>query len=275
MRQAKSEKVDGEMRAVREMKAGLFQALANPTRIHIVECLFRGHQRPRDEVPVSELLERVNIGAANLSQHLNVLRGKGLVVSRKEGTQVYCQLRDRRIAKVLDIMKGLCESDLEQSLASFAAAERVPVSIDKAGVPSFVTGELGFVDSAAGLDLNEKSLDSELFSLSVKNFLQGFAVDTRGAAGSEEFEATRVRQDKLGKVHTRFHQYINGMRVVGAELIVHSDAKSGAVYAVNGNFARDAGVPGPRAANKIGFKGGLHGDLVGDPELLYFHDAVT
>ena len=116
-------KTDDEMRAVRELKAGLFQALANPTRIHIVECLFRGHEHPRIEVPVSELLERVNIGAANLSQHLNVLRSKGLVVSRKEGTQVYCQLRDDRIAQVLDIMKSLCESDLRQSLASFAAAD--------------------------------------------------------------------------------------------------------------------------------------------------------
>lgn len=112
------------MAAVREMKAGLFQALANPIRIHIVECLFRNRGRTRREVPVSELLEHVNVGPANLSQHLNVLRNKGLVTSRKEGAQVLCRLRDERIAKVLDLMKSLCESDLRRSLAHLAEADR-------------------------------------------------------------------------------------------------------------------------------------------------------
>ena len=102
------------------MKSGLFQALANPTRIHIVECL---RDRGRGEVPVSALLEEVGVERANLSQHLNVLRSRGLVTSRKEGNQVLCSLRDRRIGKVMDLMKSVCEADLRQSLAVLEETE--------------------------------------------------------------------------------------------------------------------------------------------------------
>jgi ArsR family transcriptional regulator len=65
--------------ALRRFKAEVFQALSHPTRIHIVECLRDG------ERAVSAILERIGVEAANMSQHLAVLRSKQLVVARKEG----------------------------------------------------------------------------------------------------------------------------------------------------------------------------------------------
>lgn len=106
---------DGGMAEVRGLKASLFQALANPTRIHIIECLHAGGSRA--EVSVGELLAETGVPRANLSQHLGVLRAQGLVTSRKEGNQVFCALRDRRIGKVLGLMRSICESALRQSLA--------------------------------------------------------------------------------------------------------------------------------------------------------------
>lgn len=113
---AMPESEDPALAEVRLRKAGLFQALANPTRIHILECLSRG-AGGRGEVAVSDLLAEIGVERANLSQHLGVLRGKGLVASRKEGNQVWCSLRDRRVANVLKLMRDICESDLRQSLA--------------------------------------------------------------------------------------------------------------------------------------------------------------
>ena len=61
--------------SLRRFKAGIFQALAHPTRIAIVEIL-----RDEKEVPVSRIYERLGLEQANASQHLAVLRSKQIVV---------------------------------------------------------------------------------------------------------------------------------------------------------------------------------------------------
>jgi DNA-binding transcriptional ArsR family regulator len=96
--------------ALRRFKAEVFQALAHPTRVHIAECLQDG------ELPVSVLLERVGIEPANLSQHLAVLRAKGLVVNRKEGTQVFYALRDPLLSDVLQNMRRYFQAHLKEAL---------------------------------------------------------------------------------------------------------------------------------------------------------------
>lgn len=96
--------------ALRRFKAEVFQALAHPTRIHIAESLQGG------EVAVSDLVERIGVEPANLSQHLAVLRAKGLVVNRKEGTQVFYALRDPLLSEVLANMRRYFQAHLEESL---------------------------------------------------------------------------------------------------------------------------------------------------------------
>jgi len=96
--------------ALRRFKAEVFQALAHPTRIHIAECLEDG------ELPVGALVERLGIEPANLSQHLAVLRAKGLVVNRKEGTQVFYALRDPLLSEVLRNMRRYFQAHLEDAL---------------------------------------------------------------------------------------------------------------------------------------------------------------
>ena len=96
--------------ALRRFKAEVFQALAHPTRIHIAESLQEG------ELPVSVLLARVGIEAANLSQHLAILRAKGLVVNRKEGTQVFYALRDPLLSEVLRNMRRYFQAHIQEAL---------------------------------------------------------------------------------------------------------------------------------------------------------------
>lgn len=96
---------------LRRFKAGVFQALAHPTRIAIIELL-----RDQGEVPVAGVYEWLELEQANVSQHLAVLRAKHLVVARKAGNQVFYSLRDPIVGKVLDLMRQYFHSHLAESL---------------------------------------------------------------------------------------------------------------------------------------------------------------
>jgi DNA-binding transcriptional ArsR family regulator len=108
----------GRQDALRRFKAEVFRVLAHPTRIHIVECLREG------ELSVSAILERIGIEPANLSQHLGVLRSKGLVTTRKEGNQVFYSLRDPLLIEVLDSMRRYFQAHLEDALAMLAELDQ-------------------------------------------------------------------------------------------------------------------------------------------------------
>jgi ArsR family transcriptional regulator len=97
--------------SLRSFKAQIFQALAHPTRIAVVEALRDG------EMSAGALLGRLSIEPANLSQHLAVLRARQVVVSRKAGNQVYYTLRDPVLVEVLDLLKRYFNAHLQQSAA--------------------------------------------------------------------------------------------------------------------------------------------------------------
>ena len=96
---------------LRRFKAGIFQALAHPTRIAIIELL-----RDEKEVPVSRIYERLRLEQANASQHLAVLRSKKIVAWRKDGNQVFYSLRDPRLGKILDLMRQYFQAHLHEAL---------------------------------------------------------------------------------------------------------------------------------------------------------------
>jgi DNA-binding transcriptional ArsR family regulator len=97
--------------SLRRYKAGVFQALAHPSRIAIVELL-----RDEKEVAVSKIYERLGLEQANASQHLSVLRSKQIVVGRKNGNQVFYSLRDPILGKILDLMRQYFHAHLNEAL---------------------------------------------------------------------------------------------------------------------------------------------------------------
>ena len=98
--------------ALRRFKADIFQALAHPTRIAIVELL-----RDEGELTAGTIIERLALEQANASQHLAVLRTKRIVVNRKEGNQVFYQLRDPLLGEVLDVMRRYFQAHLAEALS--------------------------------------------------------------------------------------------------------------------------------------------------------------
>ena len=108
--------------SLRRFKANIFQALAHPTRIAIVELLRDG------EKSAGFLIERLGVEQANASQHLAVLRAKQIVLSRKEGNQVFYTVRDPLLIEVLDIMRRYFQTHLAESLAMLEEANREEVT---------------------------------------------------------------------------------------------------------------------------------------------------
>ena len=101
---------DSMVESLRRFKADIFQALAHPTRIAIIELLGEG------ELSAGELIEKLGIEQANVSQHLGVLRSKQLVANRKVGNQVFYSVRDPIINKVLALMRRYFQKHLKEAL---------------------------------------------------------------------------------------------------------------------------------------------------------------
>lgn len=106
--------------ALRTFKAQIFQALANPTRIAIVEALGQG------ELSAGALLTQLGGEQSNLSQHLAVLRAKHVVSSRRAGNQVYYALRDPVLTQVLDLLKQYVSAHLTDTLAMLGEIDPEP-----------------------------------------------------------------------------------------------------------------------------------------------------
>src|SRR6185437_13805309 len=96
---------------LRRFKSEIFQALAHPTRIAIVEFLRDG------ELSAGKLIEKLGIEQANASQHLAVLRSKQIVVNRKVGNQVFYSIRDHALIEVLDILRRYFYSQLSSTVS--------------------------------------------------------------------------------------------------------------------------------------------------------------
>src|SRR3954464_12895125 len=84
-----------------EFKADFFKALSHPLRISILDALRDG------ELTVNEISERFEVEPANASQQLAVLRNRNIVITRKEGANVYYSVSDKSIFKLLDAAKEI------------------------------------------------------------------------------------------------------------------------------------------------------------------------
>jgi len=104
--------------ALRQFKSEIFQGLANPTRIAIVELLRDGDKS------AGQLMEELGIEQANASQHLAVLRAKQIVVNRKVGNQVYYSIRDPALIEVLDILRRYFYAQLSTTVDMMRQAAR-------------------------------------------------------------------------------------------------------------------------------------------------------
>ena len=87
-----------------ERLAQIFKALGHPARLGILAKALSG------ELCVMDLQEHLDRGQANVSQHLAVLRDRGLVIPEHRGNKVCYRLADERLAQIIDLAADIAEA---------------------------------------------------------------------------------------------------------------------------------------------------------------------
>lgn len=86
------------MAAQADAAADLLKALANPHRLRVLCLLIEG------ERSVSQINERVPLSQSALSQHLAVLREKGLVDTRKQAQTVFYRVAEGPVHRIIQTL---------------------------------------------------------------------------------------------------------------------------------------------------------------------------
>jgi len=93
-----------------KLKSKIFNALADPARLEILEFLRDGEKCVCEIIPHLGLIQPV------VSRHLKILKDSGLVRDRKEGTKRFYSLTDRRICRVIDAVTPEFASKLTEQM---------------------------------------------------------------------------------------------------------------------------------------------------------------
>ena len=101
-----------------QMQADLCQALADPTRLKLLTLL---GEKPR---AVKDLVEATGERQAKISQHLSIMRQRGIVHTQRVGTEVHYSLADPRILEACHITREILLQQLTRqgSLAALLVA---------------------------------------------------------------------------------------------------------------------------------------------------------
>jgi ArsR family transcriptional regulator len=82
-----------------EQASRSMKAIAHPLRLKIL-CLLGSR-----EVSVQEIVERVGTSQSNISQHLAILRDKGILTARKDANRVFYRVGDVRTLRLIGMMR--------------------------------------------------------------------------------------------------------------------------------------------------------------------------
>ena len=80
-----------------EMAASKLRAIAHPMRIAIIDLL-----TANPKLTVTQIYERLSLEQASASHHLNILKNKGLLDSKRDGKMIYYSLKQTHLSELID-----------------------------------------------------------------------------------------------------------------------------------------------------------------------------
>lgn len=95
-------------KTIYELQAEICKTLASPIRIEIISALKGG------EKSVTELIEILGISKANVSQHLSLMRLKGILTSRREGLNIYYRIVNPKVLQACSLMREVLSDILSE-----------------------------------------------------------------------------------------------------------------------------------------------------------------
>jgi ArsR family transcriptional regulator len=91
-----------------EMQSDICKTLASPKRIEILNALKGG------EKTVSELVDILGVPKANVSQHLALMRYKGILKSRREGINMYYRVTNEKVIEACMLMREVLMEQMKE-----------------------------------------------------------------------------------------------------------------------------------------------------------------
>jgi len=84
--------------------AEVLRAVAHPLRLQVIELLEKG------ELCVGEISAALGEKQAITSQQLTIMKDKGILTSRREGTKVFYRLENKNVTQVLSCVYNHCQT---------------------------------------------------------------------------------------------------------------------------------------------------------------------
>ncbi len=102
------------MKDIYSMHAEICKVFSNPTRLEILHLL------RYSEMSVTELVKKSNLSQANISQHLSIMKSKGVVTSRRDRKNMYYMLANPKIVKAFDIIMDVLVEKMKKDSKAIA-----------------------------------------------------------------------------------------------------------------------------------------------------------
>ena len=97
------------MKELYKIHAEMCKVFSNSTRLEILDLL-------RDkELSVIDLVKKTKLSQVNISQHLSIMKSKGIVTSNRKGKNIYYKLTSPKIIKAFDIIREVLVERLEKN----------------------------------------------------------------------------------------------------------------------------------------------------------------
>jgi ArsR family transcriptional regulator len=92
-----------------KLQADICKTLSDAKRLMIL------HELRGEEVPVGQLVSRLNLPQSNVSQHLAIMRERGIVSARRDGTTIYYSLANPKIGEACDLVQEVLADQIARN----------------------------------------------------------------------------------------------------------------------------------------------------------------
>lgn len=96
------------MEEIYELQADVCKIFSNAKRLEIINILKDG------ETAANELIERTGLSKANLSQHMAILKAKGVILTRREGVNMYYRIANPKIIQACNLMREVLTEQIQE-----------------------------------------------------------------------------------------------------------------------------------------------------------------
>ena len=109
MPKTRSSRISKTDSLVYERQAAMCKALAHPSRIQLLDLVGKG------ERACGDLQKQLGISKANLSQHVSQLRHAGMIVTRRQGKQMFCSIALPEVKEACQMIRNVLKLQLRNT----------------------------------------------------------------------------------------------------------------------------------------------------------------